>query len=255
MELELIEAIKNNDVKMVEKYLKIMTDNSLYDPNKKFVIGDVNDQENIKIIIGFAGLANIAIQDNSIACFDFIMEHIGSIHHGNSRIYTEIIKGITETGNLYYLEKAIKTGIIPGIDSFRSRLLMEKAIARNNMKTLSKLLKEIEFDINKSNLNMYGYTPLWLAVDYDNKDAVEMLLNYGADPICINKNGETPLVKAKSDGNTEIFKILDAWRNKMESKLRQKELDAGLDRERIINRAAVSRIKARKIPKIKGISK
>lgn len=53
-----------------------------------------------------------------------------------------------------------------------------------------------------------GYTPLHDAVWGNNPAAAKLLLEKGADPTIKNKEGQTPLEKAKSEGKEDLVEVL-----------------------------------------------
>lgn len=54
-----------------------------------------------------------------------------------------------------------------------------------------------------------GYTPLHDAVWGNNPAAAKLLLEKGADPHIKNKEGQTPLEKAKSEGKEDLVNVLE----------------------------------------------
>nr|CCC95088.1 predicted ankyrin repeat family protein [Trypanosoma congolense IL3000] len=51
-------------------------------------------------------------------------------------------------------------------------------------------------------------TPLHIAVEHSNAECVKLLLSHGADPNALNKSGETPLALAEKDNKKTIIKEL-----------------------------------------------
>jgi ankyrin repeat protein len=59
-----------------------------------------------------------------------------------------------------------------------------------------------------SNVDHADVTPLYIACNYNKEEAVDYLLQKGADPNCISKDGATPLFIACQNGFTEIVSHL-----------------------------------------------
>lgn len=68
-------------------------------------------------------------------------------------------------------------------------------------------IKDIsKVEVNVSNKN--GETPLHIAVRFDQKDIVSLLLSRGANPVAADSNSITPLHYAIYNHNDEIFNAL-----------------------------------------------
>ena len=87
---------------------------------------------------------------------------------------------------------------------FKYTLLHEAAL-RNSTSCLRVLLRFAPYLLNAVD-GEFNYTPLMVAVDYDNIDAAKMLLRAGADVRTNNKNDSTVFDIARSEEMLEILK-------------------------------------------------
>ncbi|MDQ3097891.1 MAG: ankyrin repeat domain-containing protein, partial [Chloroflexota bacterium] len=55
------------------------------------------------------------------------------------------------------------------------------------------------------------WTPLHGAADSDDRETIDLLLGYGADPTAIHDGGKTALDIAREKGHTRIVDALEAW--------------------------------------------
>ena len=62
-------------------------------------------------------------------------------------------------------------------------------------------------------MNSYGWTPLHYAVFGNQPLCVEALLEYGADPNTVSRDGQTPLYTAAASNSLECLPILHHWRH------------------------------------------
>lgn len=63
-------------------------------------------------------------------------------------------------------------------------------------------------DVDMNMKNRYGLTPLMLAADCGKKNAIDMLIDFGADVNVQNKHGSTALHLAAWHGYADIVKVL-----------------------------------------------
>lgn len=68
------------------------------------------------------------------------------------------------------------------------------------------LVKEKKVSIDARDRD--GSTPLLIAVNTNNPEAVKLLLSLGADPNAVDRKGWTPLISAADEGNEENVKLL-----------------------------------------------
>jgi len=86
------------------------------------------------------------------------------------------------------------------------------AIEKSNLVYAQKVL-EMNFDANVQHDN--GYTALAYAAMKGNGRMVELLLKYGASPIVVTKEGDTPVELALRLGHSEVADILKTARQQM----------------------------------------
>ncbi len=84
--------------------------------------------------------------------------------------------------------------------------LLHYAVTNRNPGAVEFLISE-GLDVNMKDLESVN-TPLLIAVEEEDAEITELLLQLGADVNCRNPNGCTPLHLAAKSGNTEIAKIL-----------------------------------------------
>lgn len=77
--------------------------------------------------------------------------------------------------------------------------------AIKNEKNIESLLKQ---GIDTNSRDIFGYTPLHLAVQKEDLSTISLLLSYGADASIQCENGNTPLHFAAEKGQVDIVKIL-----------------------------------------------
>lgn len=83
--------------------------------------------------------------------------------------------------------------------------LLIQAVIKEDIKRVQQLLDEgadVNFQVEDG-----GWTALHNAVNVSNKDIVDLLLRYGADPCLRKKNGATPFIVAGIVGNVELLEL------------------------------------------------
>lgn len=93
--------------------------------------------------------------------------------------------------------------------------VLESGLAIGNCEVIELLLKS-GANPNKQDVT-YGYTLLMLAIIYNHLDIVKMLLQYGADPKIIAKDGKTALDFAYEKGYLDIAELIQSHCNKTDS--------------------------------------
>ena len=83
---------------------------------------------------------------------------------------------------------------------------LHAAMFQKNIKIVEMLI-DYGLDVNAIGPKN-GYTPLHDAVWGNNPAAAKLLLEKGADPTIKNKEGQTPLEKAKSEGKEDLVEVL-----------------------------------------------
>lgn len=120
-----------------------------------------------------------------------------------------LIKG-SIAGSCAFILAAVSFPLIYIGTSWRKEKEQEKQrfinlLRTGNLIALQPLL--VRFDINKK-LTASGNTSLHIAVEYENTEAVNLLIAAGADPNAKNNYGKTPLHTATKKGYIEIIKLL-----------------------------------------------
>ncbi len=88
--------------------------------------------------------------------------------------------------------------------------ILDIAIMQNNFEAAQFFLQQNKTMLNK--LNGKGATPLHIAIELGDANAVGFLLKQGADPNCKDKKGNTALAFAEQCGNTAIITLLNEKR-------------------------------------------
>ena len=89
-----------------------------------------------------------------------------------------------------------------------SKRLFEVLMQKPSESTIEALRTLLEKGVDVNAIGDRGWTPLYLAVYTNDKDAAELLINNGADVNIINNNGRTPLHVAALMGYGGITKFL-----------------------------------------------
>ncbi|PLN84342.1 ankyrin repeat-containing domain protein [Aspergillus taichungensis] len=84
------------------------------------------------------------------------------------------------------------------------------AAAAGDVGILKLLLRHARFKTSLESQDQHGCTPLARAVAKGHKEAVQVLLNAGADPNTMDRNKHTPLLWAAKEGHVGMMKLLGA---------------------------------------------
>jgi len=113
-----------------------------------------------------------------------------------------------ESGNLELIEYLLQAGADPNLMStpdFSKSTSLHHA-TQESLNPLLHLL--VRYGANVNTQDDQGWTPLMIAADRGNAEAVTTLLTAKADPNLTNKQGATALMIAEAHGNTETAKLL-----------------------------------------------
>lgn len=83
----------------------------------------------------------------------------------------------------------------------------------NNLKTLLKEIASLpEFsniaDVNVNSQGIFGNYPIHAVCTWQDKDAVNILIDNGADINSIGEQGETPIFRVARDNNSDFMEFL-----------------------------------------------
>jgi ankyrin repeat protein len=119
---------------------------------------------------------------------------------------TQSLRKVWDTGSGQMFENLLSQGANPNVLSARLKPILLEAVQRNDLKTVSILLKhgaDIDTRFKKN-----GCTALHIACHYNLGPMVSKLLKNGADVNKLNHWGRSPLNLAIAASNTEIPKSI-----------------------------------------------
>lgn len=121
---------------------------------------------------------------------------------GSTPIFLAVV-----SSNEYALRKFLEYGGEPFLSPYlRGNHLLHSALLYGNIRIFSLILKEAK---NLEVKNANGLTPLQKAVQLENEEKVKLLLEHGANPNVIFKNGKKSLFFQSIEiGNIKITKLL-----------------------------------------------
>lgn len=111
------------------------------------------------------------------------------------------------SGNVEEVAEILKTKPDPDARDSSGGTALHAAMFQKNIKIVEMLI-DYGLDVNAIGPKN-GYTPLHDAVWGNNPEAAKLLLAKGADPTIKNKEGQTPLEKAQSEGKEDLIKVLE----------------------------------------------
>jgi len=85
---------------------------------------------------------------------------------------------------------------------------LQYAIVKNRIKVVMKLLEHDNIEDFIDNADFWGRSPLVTAVRSDHVDIFKLLLAKGANPLAVNRKGQSALVIAIKRNNFEVVKTL-----------------------------------------------
>ncbi|KAJ8673387.1 hypothetical protein QAD02_004649 [Eretmocerus hayati] len=113
---------------------------------------------------------------------------------------------VVENGDLDSVKLMIEYGINPV--NYVNQLILYKALNNPRLEVLEFLLCMGHFDPNEMDLR--NGTPLYKAIEEENPEAIQVLLNYGARPNIACYKGLTPLHHVKYDTESDkVTKCID----------------------------------------------
>lgn len=210
----LIEAIKNDNLEMVNQLL--------------------NYRANPNLGVGFGITPLIeAIRDNNIPMIRLLITRGADPNFKEPDVYSPLEFAIAARKNAYIIRELVSLGANPNQDSLASRLLTQ-AIKEDNLGLLKVLL---EHGVNPNLKKRGEYPSLFLAVENNNLAMVKelldhgaeisphedflsepieannlalvkILLDHGANPDLPNRRGNTPLILAVENNNLALVKLL-----------------------------------------------
>lgn len=193
MEMDFMNAAKNNEIEKLRNFLKNGVDIEAADTNKRTALMLATYENNVeasKILIG-AG-ANVNAQDDRLET---------PLLHAGAFGYLEILKAILATGKAKHLvlNRYGGTALIP-------------ACERGHTEVVKELLKIDDYPIN--HINNLTWTALMEAIVLGNggkthTQIVQLLVNAGCDVNIPDKNRISPLQHAKKSGYKNIVSILE----------------------------------------------
>ena len=193
MEMEFIEAAKNNEVEKLQNFLKNAVDIEATDTHRRtalMVATYQNNAEASKLLIE-AG-ADVNAQDDRLE---------SPLLHAGAAGYLEILKAVLASGNANHkvLNRYGGTALIP-------------ACERGHTEVVQELIKIKDYPIN--HINNLTWTALMEAIVLGNggkthTNIVHLLINAGCDVNIPDKNGVSPLQHAKKNGYKEIASLLE----------------------------------------------
>lgn len=133
--------------------------------------------------------------------------------NGNSSAQTatktyakDALNKVAYDGNVEEVTAILKTHPNPDARDSSGGTALHAAMFQKNIKIVEMLI-DYGLDVNAIGPKN-GYTPLHDAVWGDNPAAAKLLLEKGADPSIKNKEGQTPLEKAQSEGKEDLVNVL-----------------------------------------------
>ena len=173
-------AIKNENVEIVEDFLKAGCDPNITDS------------------IGEPALFFAFLSGNS-QIIDLLLQHGANV---KNVLNVAIYKGLP-----VIVKKILNFGVnVDLVEDNTGQSPLHLAIANHNLEIVELLLEHHSSIVNFEDRN--GETPLYFAVSQGNVEIVEELLKQNADTNCKNMNGDSLLKFAISKGNIEIAKEL-----------------------------------------------
>lgn len=110
-------------------------------------------------------------------------------------------------GNVEEVAEILKTKPNPDNRDSSGGTALHAAMFQKNIQIVEMLI-DYGLDVNAIGPKN-GYTPLHDAVWGNNPAAAKLLLEKGADPTIKNKEGQTPLEKARSEGKENLVRVLE----------------------------------------------
>lgn len=104
------------------------------------------------------------------------------------------------------VKKILATNPDPDVRNGFGATALHEAIWQSNLKVIE-LLLDYGFDVNAV-VASNGYTPLHYAVWLNKPEAVRLLVQYKADKNIKDKQGLTPLEKARKEGKRDLILVL-----------------------------------------------
>lgn len=105
------------------------------------------------------------------------------------------------------IDECINLAALFGNKAFLQESILHLAIKLNNAVAVKKILDSNLGDINQKH-SFHSYTPLHLAIHYDNKEIVKLLFQYGADDTLTDICELTPLQVAQQKNNRNMEVLL-----------------------------------------------
>ena len=103
-------------------------------------------------------------------------------------------------------------------------------------------------DVNSTEYNYSGYTPLFGAVFEGHIDTVRLLLRHGANSYIRDSLGYTALDQAYDEGSDDIAELIENYRRKNAARSIQRRHRGNLTRKKIRTQKAKQKLQATKLP-------
>lgn len=108
--------------------------------------------------------------------------------------------------NLNAVKILIKNGCKTNIENKYGQTVLTKAAAAYNAEDVVNIFIDIGLNVNHEDI--YGKTPLFYAIESDNVESFDLLLENNAHINIVDKNGVSPLMKARQKLNPYLEKQL-----------------------------------------------
>ncbi|KAL6869628.1 hypothetical protein ACO1O0_000954 [Amphichorda felina] len=112
-----------------------------------------------------------------------------------------------EEGDAETIRKLLLNGVTPDTKDSQSQTPLWAAAAQGNTEVVELLVARK--DVNKNSLDEDGQGPIFWPCLSGYEDIVGLLIANGADPTVKNRNGDTPVSRAKEAGHEGVLQILE----------------------------------------------
>ena len=227
-ESNLLNRIRDNDIEAVEALIAAGADVNMQDDmmgyTPLYLAVTANDLDMAKLLISHGADINkkdktygytplmMALQSGYTSMAKWLISEGADIHiRGNNEATALIIAAMNsrEMVELLLLKGADITARSDNGSGVMTNCVMGIIRGRVNV-DLAEFLLSKGADINESNTTEYygGYTPLFWAVEDNNKELVSFLVRNGAEVNVQSNKGQTPLSLAEKAGYAEIVEML-----------------------------------------------
>ncbi|XP_078356389.1 uncharacterized protein LOC144641229, partial [Oculina patagonica] len=188
--LKLFEAIREDEMELVEEELANLTDRQEIDRTDRH---------------GFA-LIHVAARYNFTRIVNTLLDHGADINIGTVEYQWTPLHLAARFNGLSTVDLLLERGADPSVKGKNGSTPLHFAARRGNEEIVKVLLEHPKVNVNVTDGS--GKTPLHIACSEGHKKVCQLLLNYGACIKAVTADKTTPLHNAILNGHSEIARMI-----------------------------------------------